>query len=220
MKHLITHLLFFASFVVQASEAVVTGTATLERATAVESAAMQRYRDTWGGKNPYDNEFYASFKYSPAQGLGYEPGVSRRDPSRVIRVNGMYYVYYTRSLSSAEPVGYKNADASTPAVSWDYSAIYYATSQDGHHWQERGQAVAPGPRGEFDDRSVFTPDVLEWQGKYYLYYTAVPKPFGRWGPAGVGCGANSIAPENRLKLKSASIGYVSSWMRKERSRKF
>jgi hypothetical protein len=138
---------------------------------------MKRYRETWGGKNPYDDEFYASFKYSPAKGLGYEPGVSRRDPSRVIRVNGQYYVYYTRSLSSAEPVGYKNATETLPAVTWDYSAIYFATSEDGHNWQEQGLAVAPGPKGEFDDRSVFTPDVLEWQGKYYLYYQAVKAPY-------------------------------------------
>jgi hypothetical protein len=144
---------------------------------AAESAAMKRYREAWGSNNPYDNEFYASFKYSPAHGLGYEPGVSRRDPSRVIRVDGTYYVYYTRSLSSVEPVGYKKADDTTPAVTWDYSAIYFATSEDGHHWEEQGKAVGPGPRGEFDDRSVFTPDVLEWQGKYYLYYQAVKAPY-------------------------------------------
>ena len=147
-------------------------------APAAESAAMMRYLETWGGKNPYDNELYASFKYSPAHGLGYEEGVSRRDPSRIIRVNGLYYVYYTRSISSVEPVGYKKADDTTPAVTWDYSAIYYATSEDGHHWQEQGKAIGPGPRGEFDDRSVFTPDVLEWDGKYYLYYQAVKAPYG------------------------------------------
>jgi hypothetical protein len=144
---------------------------------AAESAAMKRYREVWGGKNPYDNELYASFRYSPAHGLGYEPGVSRRDPSGVILVDGTYYVYYTRSLSSVEPVGYKNADDTTPAVTWDYSAIYFATSEDGHLWKEQGKAVGPGPRGEFDDRSVFTPDVLEWKGKYYLYYQAVKAPY-------------------------------------------
>jgi hypothetical protein len=148
-----------------------------EAAPVAESAAMKRYRETWGSKNPYDNEFYSSFKYSPALGLGYEPGVSRRDPSRVIRVDGLYYVYYTRSLSSDVPVGYKKATDTTPAVTWDYSAIYYATSEDGRHWEEQGKAVGPGPRGAFDDRSVFTPDVLEWKGKFYLYYQAVKAPY-------------------------------------------
>ena len=39
-------------------------------------------------------------------------------------------------------------------------------------------AAKRGPEGEFDDRSVFTPDVYVLsQGKYYLYYQAVKFPY-------------------------------------------
>jgi hypothetical protein len=48
--------------------------------------------------------------------------------------------------------------------------IWYATSKDGFHWDEQGVAIerpkAPTP----GNRSVSTPDVLQWNGTYYLYY--------------------------------------------------
>ncbi len=56
-------------------------------------------------------------------------------------------------------------------------SIYYATSTDGINWKEQGASVKPGPDGEFDDRSVFTPDILVYEGKYYLYYQAVKYPY-------------------------------------------
>jgi hypothetical protein len=143
------------------------------------STAMQRYQDIWGGRNPADNEFYASFSYAPAAGLGYRVGISRRDPSPVIKVGDTYYVYYTRTEKGPAPVGYERADATTPANTWDLASIYYATSTDTYNWQEQGLAVPRGPTGEFDERSVFTPGILVWKGKYYLYYQAVANPFNR-----------------------------------------
>ena len=55
------------------------------------SAAMQRFelRDA-------DNPWYTRFHYSTITGLGYEKGIVRRDPSCVIQVDGMYFVWYTR----------------------------------------------------------------------------------------------------------------------------
>jgi hypothetical protein len=147
------------------------------------SAAMQRYHEMWGGKNPAknpaDNEFYASFSYAPAKGLGYEEGVSRRDPSPIIKVGDTYYVYYTRTAKGSAPVGYERADATTPANTWDLASIYYATSKDTFNWEEQGLAVPRGPAGEFDERSVFTPGILVWEERYYLYYQAVANPFNR-----------------------------------------
>lgn len=35
-------------------------------------------------------------EYSEAFGLGYEPGITRRDPSCVIRASGMFHVWYTK----------------------------------------------------------------------------------------------------------------------------
>ena len=48
------------------------------------SSAMQRaYRD-WPAADDRDNEFFTNFKYSRITGIGKDPYVSRRDPSKVI----------------------------------------------------------------------------------------------------------------------------------------
>jgi len=141
------------------------------------SLSMKRYIDFWGQKEPSKNEFYSNFSYYPLKGLEYEKGISRRDPSTIIKVNGLYYVYYTRSQKSGPPVGYKNATKNIPANTWDLCDIYYATSKDMINWQEQGVSVSRGSQGSFDDRSVFTPDIMVYEEKYYLYYQAVSSPF-------------------------------------------
>lgn len=141
------------------------------------SASMQRYIEQWQGLEAHENEFFSSFSYFALSGLSYEPGVSRRDPSTIIKVGDQYHLYYTRSTVNAAPVGYKHANQDLPATTWDMSAIYHATSHDGKAWEEQGVAVKPGPQGEFDDRSVFTPDILVYNGRYYLYYQAVRFPY-------------------------------------------
>ena len=58
-----------------------------------------KYIDFWGQKEP-QNEFYSSSLVIIQKGLEYEKrGISRRDPSSIIKVNGLYYVYYTRQRS-------------------------------------------------------------------------------------------------------------------------
>lgn len=143
------------------------------------SASMQRYKTQWEDNEPRDNEYYSSFAYHPVNGLGYEEGISRRDPSTVIKVNGKYYVYYTRSPKTPAPVGYDKATETLPANTWDLCDIYYATSTDGQNWIEQGPAAKRGPKGTFDDRSVFTPDIMRYNGKYYLYYQAVQGQYKR-----------------------------------------
>ncbi|MGH9343225.1 MAG: hypothetical protein ACRD19_05630, partial [Terriglobia bacterium] len=67
------------------------------------------------------------FGYRSLEGLGPEQGVTRRDPSDVIRVRGVYYVWYTKVEQGpgvfAYPSGYSGA-------------IWYATSRNGLHWTE------------------------------------------------------------------------------------
>ena len=111
----------------------------------------------------------SGFRYRPA--LAYEAGVSRRDPSPVVRAGSRYYVWYSRSTHDAS--GY-------------WATIWYATSADGVHWEERGQALGRGPCGAFDEHAVFTPTVMVAEGRYWLFYTAVPEPFDNagGGPAG------------------------------------
>lgn len=117
------------------------------------SAAMKRHK-----MDDSENEFYTRFRYQPVKGLGYEPGVNRRDPSTIIKVGDLYYVWYTR-----------NTD---PQYSWLNADIWYATSPDGINWTEHGPAVERGPTGSWDDYSVFTTNILVAEGKYYLVYQA------------------------------------------------
>ena len=98
--------------------------------------------------------------------LGPEPGVCRRDPSDVIRAGSTYYVWYTKILEHQVgfPSGYPGS-------------VWWASSPDGRKWTEQGAAVEPGPEEAWDGHGVFTPNILVAEGKYYLFYTAVPNPF-------------------------------------------
>ncbi len=140
------------------------------------SAAARRVRQVYGAAKDQASEFFSAFKYAPVTGIGKQPGVSRRDPSKVIRVGDTWYVWYTRRRS-APPAGFEGAGDTVPVWDWDLGEVWYATSSDGFHWQERGRAVARGPRGAFDDRSVLTPDILVFGGRYYLYYQVLQAPY-------------------------------------------
>ncbi|MCP5118656.1 MAG: sulfatase-like hydrolase/transferase, partial [bacterium] len=104
------------------------------------------------------------FRYETA--IAHERDVVRRDPSDVIRVGDNYYVWYTKVTRQDEdyPSGYNGS-------------VWYASSPDGHRWEEKGLCVAPGADDAWDGHGVFTPNILAFDGKYYLYYTAVPEPF-------------------------------------------
>jgi len=137
------------------------------------SSAMQRFYDLWSGKQDIDNEFYTKFRYSRVTGIGREDGVSRRDPSKILKLGDTYYVWYTCRNTAVNPIGrdkIDSADDVTPLVDWDLADIYYATSKDGFNWVEQGIAVPRAPKGTYGDRSLSTPDILVYKGKYYLYY--------------------------------------------------
>lgn len=107
-------------------------------------------------------EFHTTFSYSPAHGLGPKAGVTRRDPSCIIKADDLYFVWYSKALGEAS--GYD-------------ATVWYATSPDGTTWTERGEAVARGDEGEWDEHSVFTPGILVVEDQYYLFHTGVPEPF-------------------------------------------
>ncbi len=144
------------------------------------SAAMRRF-DRPDKANPW----FAKFKYSNIQGLGYEKGVVRRDPSSIIVANNKYYTWYTRAKPPCQPVGHALATEVLPAHPWDLADVWYATSSDGHHWEERGPAVERGPAGAYDERSVFTPEVLAHEGRYYLVYQVAISPNHRCTPESI-----------------------------------
>lgn len=112
-----------------------------------------------------------SFKESDVKGdFESDPEFVRRDPSALINVGDLYYVYYTRGLRYSDGPVKKDCP-------WDQCDIWYATSADGWDWNEKGPAVERGAKGSFDEQSVFTPEVLAHEGKYYLVYQAAPSPY-------------------------------------------
>lgn len=109
------------------------------------------------------------FKFTEVSGISYESGVTRRDPSDVIKVGQTYYVYYTK-IPDAQPkywgAGYWGA------------SVWCAKSEDeGFSWTEVGQMLDVGEAGQWDSQAVFTPNIFFAHGNYYLYYTGVkPTP--------------------------------------------
>lgn len=122
------------------------------------------------------NEWFAEFKVHDLKGdLAYEEGVVRRDPSAIIQVDGKYFVWYSKSTGPTD--GFGGDIENEKVFPWDRCDIWYATSDDGWTWKEEGVAVQRGPKGAYDDRSVFTTEILAHQGKYYLTYQTVKSPY-------------------------------------------
>ncbi len=136
------------------------------------SAAMKRLYDEWNPHEDRANELYSNFKYSRLEGLSHGPKASRRDPTKVLRIDGTYYVWYTSRRTQSPPVGIQNATDTIPGTDWDLADIWYATSKDGFVWEEQGIAVKRPSKPERGYRSICTPGVLVWKGKYYLYFQA------------------------------------------------
>jgi hypothetical protein len=123
------------------------------------------------------NEWFIQFSdLKPLKGdLAYEEGVVRRDPSAVIKENGKYYVWYSKSLGPSQ--GFGGDIENDKVFPWDRCDIWYATSEDGETWKEEGLAVARGEKGTYDDRSVFTVEIMKFEEKYYLCYQTVKSPY-------------------------------------------
>lgn len=122
------------------------------------------------------NEWFGEFKVSDLKGdLAYEEGVVRRDPSAIIKEDGLYFVWYSKSVGTTD--GFAGDIENEKVFPWDRCDIWYATSKDGITWKEEGIAVPRGKKGSYDDRSVFTTEILVHEGKYYLVYQTVKSPY-------------------------------------------
>ncbi|MEO0338944.1 MAG: family 43 glycosylhydrolase [Bacteroidota bacterium] len=123
------------------------------------------------------NEWFIEFsQLQPLKGdLAYEEGVVRRDPSALIYENGKYYVWYTKSTGPTQ--GFGGDIEKEKVFPWDRCDIWYATSEDGETWKEEGLAVPRGPKGTYDDRSVFTVEIMKHEDMYYLCYQTVKSPY-------------------------------------------
>ncbi len=142
-----------------------------EEQKTYESASYKRFRE---GKVHYEkyNEFNTEFKFVKLEGFDFEKGIERYYPSSVIKVDDLYYMWYSKPMLNAEVVGPNDATDTTRAFHWDLCEVWYATSTDGYKWEEQGIAIKRGKAGRYDHRSVFNPDILVADGKYYLCYQA------------------------------------------------
>lgn len=121
-------------------------------------------------------EWFCEFRVQETTGdLNFEDGVIRRDPTAVIDVDGVYYVWYTKGEGLT--AGFGTGDPAAKVFPWDLTDVWYATSTDGTHWEEQGPAVERGEAGAYDDRAVFTPEIFVHEGKYYLVYQTVKAPY-------------------------------------------
>ncbi|MGI9544132.1 MAG: glycoside hydrolase family 117 protein [Cyclobacteriaceae bacterium] len=122
------------------------------------------------------NEWFGEFQVFDLKGdLAYEEGIVRRDPSALIFEEGKYFVWYSKSTGPSQGFG---GDIERDKVfPWDRCDIWYATSEDGWTWKEEGPAVTRGEIGAYDDRSVFTVEIMAYEGKYYLCYQTVKSPY-------------------------------------------
>lgn len=148
------------------------------------SAAMNRLYDAYPAPKPEDNELFSQFKYSKVTGFNYNNGdgtISRRDPSKVIFYNGKYYVYYTYRNTPTPPQGADKSTDVIPSSDWDLAEIWYATSTDGFHWEEQGVAIKRPEKPKVGWRAVTTADILEWKGKFYMYYQGFMEASGKRG---------------------------------------
>ncbi len=183
------------------------------------SAAMERmFR--YPAPRAQDNELYTQFKYTRLAGFDYRGGdgtLSRRDPSRPIRVGGKYYVWYTRRNTAVPPIGVNRAGEATdtiPSTDWDLCDLWYATSVDGFTWQEQGVAVPRPSKPHLGWRSVATPDILVWKGRYYLYYQAFNEPSGirgDWCPVTVSWAESPDGPWTPADTQVVPFGKTGEW---------
>ena len=118
------------------------------------SLSAEKVKEYFSGK---------TFQFEEVTGIGFEEGVTRRDNSDIILVEGKYYIYYTKVYGRS--AGY-------------WGTVWAAVSEDeGHSWTEIGEVLGKGTEGRWDSQAVFTPNVLVENGVYYLYYTGVqPTP--------------------------------------------
>ncbi len=183
------------------------------------SAATERMFDNYPTPRVQDNEFYTTFRYTKLEGFDYgEEGlITRRDPSRPIFVNGKYYMWYTKRDTKYRPIGASRAAEATeeiPSTDWDLCDIWYATSVDGFKWEEQGCAVARPPKPQFGWRSLATPDILVWEGRYYLYFQIFNEPSGLrgdWCPISMAHADSPDGPWTYTQKQTIPFGVEGEW---------
>ncbi|WP_282136775.1 glycoside hydrolase family 117 protein [Seonamhaeicola maritimus] len=183
------------------------------------SAAAERMFD-YPAPRVQDNELFSQFKYTRLEGFDYNGGdgtISRRDPSRPVLIDGKYYMWYTKRHTKVPPVGWNRAHEATdeiPSTDWDLCDLWYATSEDGFKWNEQGVAVKRPEKPALGWRSIATPDILIWEGKYFLYFQAFNEPSGTrgdWCPISMAYADSPDGPWTHVGKPVVPFGKKGEW---------
>lgn len=164
-------------------------------------------------------QWWTKFRQQDLKGVfEFEKGVVRRDPSAVILVNGIYYTYYTKSPEKSH--GFHTGDPTKKVFPWDLSEVWCASSTDGITWKDEGLSVGRGPAGSYDDRSVFTPEILAHDGKYYLVYQVVKAPYVNRvkNKVGMAIADSPLGPWKKLDAPILAPADNGKWLGEEDSR--
>jgi len=125
------------------------------------SASERRFQVDHNGLEYRKSEFDTVFKYAPVKGLGYEKGVVRRDPTTIIKIGDLYYVWYT--YMDKPRVGPDRADETRPAgPGIRRPEIVHGTL--GTSFDPEKESIC-GPKFGTSDPMVVVRD-----GKYRMYY--------------------------------------------------
>ena len=137
-------------------------------------------------------------RMSPAHGL-IGNGAWRNDPSNILKIGDKYHVWYARF--PARGSGFPSKEEwNEICFRPNYTQIWMATSEDGHHWAEYGQVLPLSKPHAWHERCPHAPYVVPWNGKYYLFFSAYkgPRSYQRPGEKHIGL-AVADQPEGPYK---------------------
>ena len=192
-------LLFLLPSLLTAASPVFPALIPTEKPDYPVSAAVARLYDEWNPHEDRANELYSNFKYSPIEGLPLSSNISRRDPTKILKINDVYHIWYTRRETEQPPAGADKATDTIPSTDWDLAEIWHATSKDGFTWEEQGPAIRRLPKSGYGWRSISTPDIIVWKGKFFMYYQGFNEIPGKRGDRAAVTAAVADSPDGPWK---------------------
>lgn len=85
----------------------------------------------------------------------------------LIYSDSLWHLFYTDGSISAHPWTGTGNEIN----------IEHAVSRDLENWTQKARALTVGPSGSLDDEHIYAPNVINANGKYYMFYTGNDRGF-------------------------------------------